>query len=657
MTAPASSCKPDPITIDDIQSYLDDFHLRRNAFPDEIPQIVFFPDFLLPLPSLPPSLPPHENSSFLQHQQHVEQIQDFLLTIPADAPRAIRDLRNTAMAEVQEHMKELDDALSTEWKRMIALAEPARASLRTVQDCYEQFQELISPFKNGFPAIMFSACQPPLPSTPPPLEFGLNKTFLLHREAITRLLSKLDGINSYDLQMIRNRRKSAVQEVQAHLESLDTLVSDSWKTAVAQSRSPSRHLLNEIDKSLKDFNVMVDRFKRDKPLLRFLSSYENPPMSPPPALPVALNGVYLHHRDGIERILSALKRIPTGDDSVRDRKARAEAEVSEHVGYLDDIVKKAWDEVYATRQQNRNTGSVVDPKVIVPCDEYFDTTKRLRTMSSAILVSFSTAIILHLLPGLSREASNFLLTAMKIIITAACTTYVKRCFRDAGIEGIPTPNPLDEQENGSPWAAVVLLIADAPAARKAAGFPSMTSSNFCNFCLQTASQLADFNVDTWSSRTRESHLAAAIRWRDAPDEATRKMEWKQNHIRWSELLRLPYWDPTKHVVVDPMHNLFLNLASHHIRDFWGVHEKETHGRKGVVPHTTEEQEKYIKEATAAITHQNLSALRKLRRTYLDAFAAVNQVELLPSDKSSAPKLGAALISWVYCSSYLFAATS
>lgn len=32
------------------------------------------------------------------------------------------------------------------------------------------------------------------------------------------------------------------------------------------------------------------------------------------------------------------------------------------------------------------------------------------------------------------------------------------------------------------------------------------------------------------------------------------------------LLELPYWDPTKSVVVDAMHNLFLNLVKHHCRE-------------------------------------------------------------------------------------------
>ncbi len=39
--------------------------------------------------------------------------------------------------------------------------------------------------------------------------------------------------------------------------------------------------------------------------------------------------------------------------------------------------------------------------------------------------------------------------------------------------------------------------------------------------------------------------------------------------RWSELERLPYFNITRFVVVDPMHNLFLGLLKEHFRDILG----------------------------------------------------------------------------------------
>ena len=55
-------------------------------------------------------------------------------------------------------------------------------------------------------------------------------------------------------------------------------------------------------------------------------------------------------------------------------------------------------------------------------------------------------------------------------------------------------------------------------------------------------------------------------FRDAPTRAERARIFQRTGVRWSVLLELPYWDPTKHVVVDAMHNLFLNLVKHHCRE-------------------------------------------------------------------------------------------
>jgi len=44
---------------------------------------------------------------------------------------------------------------------------------------------------------------------------------------------------------------------------------------------------------------------------------------------------------------------------------------------------------------------------------------------------------------------------------------------------------------------------------------------------------------------------------------------RKTGIRWTELLRLPYFDPSRFVVVDAMHNLFLGLTREHF-DILGI---------------------------------------------------------------------------------------
>lgn len=57
----------------------------------------------------------------------------------------------------------------------------------------------------------------------------------------------------------------------------------------------------------------------------------------------------------------------------------------------------------------------------------------------------------------------------------------------------------------------------------------------------------------------------AEEWLEAPSKTARARVFARTGIRWSEMLRLPYWDPTRSVVVDAMHNLFLGLVQFHIR--------------------------------------------------------------------------------------------
>jgi hypothetical protein len=70
------------------------------------------------------------------------------------------------------------------------------------------------------------------------------------------------------------------------------------------------------------------------------------------------------------------------------------------------------------------------------------------------------------------------------------------------------------------------------------------------------------------------HLEAAKAWWDAPSKSKWKQLYKKNGVWWSELLWLSYWDPTRYIIVDGMHNLFLGLVRHHFCEIIGTQWKE-----------------------------------------------------------------------------------
>jgi hypothetical protein len=52
----------------------------------------------------------------------------------------------------------------------------------------------------------------------------------------------------------------------------------------------------------------------------------------------------------------------------------------------------------------------------------------------------------------------------------------------------------------------------------------------------------------------------AYAWLQCKTEDQRKKHLSKHFVRWSELYRLPYFNPVRHVTVDPMHCLFLGIA-------------------------------------------------------------------------------------------------
>jgi hypothetical protein len=109
-------------------------------------------------------------------------------------------------------------------------------------------------------------------------------------------------------------------------------------------------------------------------------------------------------------------------------------------------------------------------------------------------------------------------------------------------------------------AAIVLLLGDLLAARKISGI-----NRWCTQCPIAASDIDNIQPDTWPRLlTGDEHRELAEKWK-ALDTKGRKKHFKKHSIRYSELLRLPYWDPVRFTVIELSHNLLSNNADHHLR--------------------------------------------------------------------------------------------
>jgi len=66
----------------------------------------------------------------------------------------------------------------------------------------------------------------------------------------------------------------------------------------------------------------------------------------------------------------------------------------------------------------------------------------------------------------------------------------------------------------------------------------------------------------------EEHRRLAERWRRCVSKTERIKYVGKNKARWSELLRLHYFDPIRFITIDPMHCLFLGIAKWIVKHLW-----------------------------------------------------------------------------------------
>lgn len=71
---------------------------------------------------------------------------------------------------------------------------------------------------------------------------------------------------------------------------------------------------------------------------------------------------------------------------------------------------------------------------------------------------------------------------------------------------------------------------------------------FCSCCRIVLDDIENVNPSSWPVRTQEEHRKAAIAWKNALNMAVRESIFDLYGVRWSELLRLPCWDPLQYAV-------------------------------------------------------------------------------------------------------------
>ncbi|KAG2738847.1 hypothetical protein P692DRAFT_20638351, partial [Suillus brevipes Sb2] len=109
-------------------------------------------------------------------------------------------------------------------------------------------------------------------------------------------------------------------------------------------------------------------------------------------------------------------------------------------------------------------------------------------------------------------------------------------------------------------SAIALAVCDLPAARHLASLAGTGSHYYCSACNcyhKTTYGRVDF--ERWEPRDKDRLREFAEQWRDATTTSERARLFKDHGVRYSELWRLPYWDPSRQLVIDPMHCILEGL--------------------------------------------------------------------------------------------------
>ncbi|KAF8870420.1 hypothetical protein BD779DRAFT_1478911 [Infundibulicybe gibba] len=148
------------------------------------------------------------------------------------------------------------------------------------------------------------------------------------------------------------------------------------------------------------------------------------------------------------------------------------------------------------------------------------------------------------------------------------------------------------------------------------GIASYTSKHLCSECTQLLEDIDDLDFKHWVPRDRADHMVNANAWREATSDNERKTLFEDHGVRWSELLRLPYWDVTKFVVIDSMHCFYLRMFQRHVREIWGMDIKYEDGPGiGVFPKDLP-SEQSMEHARQILRTGTASALAALNRAAL-----------------------------------------
>ena len=128
------------------------------------------------------------------------------------------------------------------------------------------------------------------------------------------------------------------------------------------------------------------------------------------------------------------------------------------------------------------------------------------------------------------------------------------------------------------------MACDLPAGRKVCGFFGTGAEQGCSRCLKEfpgvvgSMDYSSFDRQNWIQRTNSEHRKAALDLLSKRTITDLRTSESASGCHYSILLKLPYFDASRMLIIDPMHNLFLGSAKRVVKHIWIS--------KGIIPATS-----------------------------------------------------------------------
>lgn len=123
--------------------------------------------------------------------------------------------------------------------------------------------------------------------------------------------------------------------------------------------------------------------------------------------------------------------------------------------------------------------------------------------------------------------------------------------------------------------ALLCVACDMPASRKVSGFLAHNAKLACTRCFKIfpggfgeKRDYSGFDRSRWPSRSNSKHRSDVELILSCTVKTHREKKESELGCRYSVLLKLPYFDPIRMTITDPMHNLYLGTAKRILKKVW-----------------------------------------------------------------------------------------